>query len=229
MRRETQNILLLLFGGALLKIALTGTYLRYVKPSLLPWLVVAAAVMIALAGIAIARDIRGGLVGGEHGTRSPALLALPVFAIFLVAPPALGADSVARDTVSAPAEPAESHFPELPPGEPLLPVSEFVTRAVWDTTGELDGRTVRLRGFVVHPQPGRTQLARMRISCCAADASPVVVELAAPRAAALPEDTWLEVTGRLRPGSPTPDNDYVPTFEPSELRPIEAPRDPYES
>ena len=229
MRRETQNVLLLLFGGALLKIALNGSYLRYVKPSLLPLLVVASVVLIALAGVAIARDIRGDPVSGEHGTRSPGLLALPVFAIFLIAPPALGADSVARDGIAVPARPAESSFPALPPGEPLLPVSEFVTRAVWDSTGELNGRAVRLRGFVVHPEPGRTQLARMRISCCAADASPVVVELAAPRAARLPEDTWLEVTGRLRPGSPTPQNDHVPTLEPTRLRPIEAPPDPYES
>ena len=43
MRRETQNVLLVLLGGALLKIALTGTYLRYVKPSLFPWLVLAGA------------------------------------------------------------------------------------------------------------------------------------------------------------------------------------------
>lgn len=228
MRRETQNILLLLFGGALLKIALTGTYLRYVKPSLLPWLVAAGVVMVVLAALAIARDVRGDRVAGEHGTRSPWLLALPVFAIFLVAPPALGSDSVARDSITAPAEPAESRFPPLPPGEPLLPVSEFVTRAVWDSTGELNGRTVHLRGFIVHPQPGVTRLARMRISCCAADASPVVVDLEHPRVADLPEDAWLEVTGELRPGSATDENDYVPTFAPTELRPIEAPKDQYE-
>ena len=49
MRRETQNILLVLLGGALLKLALTGTYLRYVKESLQPWLVVTGGVMVVLA------------------------------------------------------------------------------------------------------------------------------------------------------------------------------------
>lgn len=37
MRRETQNILLVLLGGALLKIGITGDYLQYVKPAQLPW------------------------------------------------------------------------------------------------------------------------------------------------------------------------------------------------
>ena len=58
MRRETQNILLVLLGGALLKLALTGTYLRYVKESLQPWLVVTGGVMVVLALVSIARDIR---------------------------------------------------------------------------------------------------------------------------------------------------------------------------
>ncbi|HEY0499884.1 MAG TPA: TIGR03943 family protein, partial [Kutzneria sp.] len=57
MRRETQNILLVLLGGALLKIALNGTYLNYVKPALQPWLIVSGAIMVLLAGVAITTDI----------------------------------------------------------------------------------------------------------------------------------------------------------------------------
>ncbi|MFI0463806.1 TIGR03943 family putative permease subunit [Saccharopolyspora sp. 5N102] len=231
MRRETQNLLLLLLGGALLKIALGGSYLRYVKPALFPWLVVAGAVMIGLSIFAIVRDIRAGGAGRhEHNSRSPWMLLLPVFAIFLIAPPALGSDSVTRDRMAAPAAPRESLFPDLPPEQaPLLGVSEFVTRAIWDGSGALNGRAVRLQGFVVHLTPGTTQLARMRISCCAADAAPVKVELAAPpQAAELPADTWIEVTGRLRPGSATEANDYVPTLDTILIRPIPAPQDIYE-
>ena len=56
MRRETQNILLVLLGGALLKISFTGTYLRYVKPSH-QWLLIAGgAVMILLAAVSIVRE-----------------------------------------------------------------------------------------------------------------------------------------------------------------------------
>jgi uncharacterized repeat protein (TIGR03943 family) len=232
MRRESQNILLVLLGGALLKISLTGDYLRYVKPSLQPWLIVAGLVMIGLAGFAIVRDIRAGQAADqhEHGSRSPWMLLLPVFAIFLIAPPALGSDSVTRDRAAgAPAAPSQARFPPLPPGEaPMLRMSEFLTRVVWDDTGELNHRTVRLQGFVVHPTPETTQLARMRISCCAADATAVKIDLASPRAEGLPADTWIEITGRLRPGTATEANDYVPTVDPITIQQIPAPPDTYE-
>ncbi|MGW1679541.1 TIGR03943 family putative permease subunit [Saccharopolyspora sp. NPDC002376] len=231
MRRETQNLLLLLLGGALLKIALGGSYLRYVKPSLFPWLVASGLVMVGLAAFAIIRDIRvSGAGSHEHNSRSPWMLLFPVFAIFLVAPPALGSDSVTRDRAAAPQAPAESLFPDLPPGpEPLLSASEFVTRVIWDNSGALDHRTVRLQGFVVHPKPDTAQLARMRISCCAADAAPVKIDLAgAPQAVGLPADTWIEVTARLRPGTATEANDYVPTVDVLTLRTIPAPPDTYE-
>ncbi|MBP2474072.1 putative repeat protein (TIGR03943 family) [Crossiella equi] len=123
MRRETQNILLVLLGGALLKIALNGQYLRYVKPSFLPYLIAAAVVMLALALFSIAQDILAtrrrpapATVSADtaapmtaeapaehahdghdhdHGkSRSPWFLLLPVLTIFLVAPPALGASSI---------------------------------------------------------------------------------------------------------------------------------------
>ncbi|KAA5826600.1 TIGR03943 family protein [Saccharopolyspora hirsuta] len=231
MRRETQNLLLLLLGGALLKIALGGSYLRYVKPSLFPWLLLSGLVMVGLAAFAIIRDIRAsGAAHHDHGSRSPWLLLLPVFAIFLVAPPALGSDSVTRDRVAAPQAPKESLFPELPPDRaPLLSTSEFITRVVWDDSGALDGRAIRLQGFVVHPTPETTQLARMRITCCAADAAPVKIDLAgAPGATELPADTWIEVTARLRPGTATEANDYVPTVDVLDLRTIPAPQDTYE-
>ncbi|GAB2687822.1 TIGR03943 family protein [Saccharopolyspora gloriosae] len=258
MRRETQNLLLVLLGGALLKIAFTGTYLRYVKPALFPWLVGAGSVMVLLAAVAIVRDIRVAREqaraedpfapppstghaehehGHEHRTRSPWMLLLPVFAIFLIAPPALGADSIGRggQQAAAPERPGDDAlFDALPPGPaPLLTVSEFITRVVWDGSGSLDRRAIRLRGFVVHPEddPARTQLARMRISCCAADAAPVLIDLAGPAAGALtatPPDTWIEVTGTLRAGTATPANGQVPTFDITAVHGIPAPDDPYE-
>jgi len=57
MRRETQNVLLILLGGALLKIAINGDYLRYVKPSQQPWVIVGGAVMAGLGVVAIIGDL----------------------------------------------------------------------------------------------------------------------------------------------------------------------------
>ncbi|MGQ0719416.1 MAG: TIGR03943 family putative permease subunit [Pseudonocardiales bacterium] len=235
MRRETQNVLLVLVGGALLKIAWNGSYLRYVKPSLLPFLVAAGVVILALGLIAIVADVRAArdhanhVDHPDHAGRSPWLLLLPVLAIFLVAPPALGADTVSR---SAPVAPQRTSvdFPPLPAGPaPALRMSDFVTRAVWDDAGTLNGRQVRLVGFVVHGDRDTTYLGRLVIACCAADATPLKVRLEGRSGlASLPQDGWFEVRGQLVPGSAKSNTRYTPTLTVSDLRPVPAPTEPYE-
>ncbi|WP_158892776.1 TIGR03943 family putative permease subunit [Amycolatopsis anabasis] len=244
MRRETQNILLILLGGALLKIALNGDYLRYVRPAHQPWVIGGGAVMLALGAIAIVRDVLAarraaaadpldhGHDHGAHSARSAWLLMVPVLAVFLIAPPALGSDSVARSQARLPSSSAQAldaqAFPPLPPGDVVpLSVSVFVTRAGWDSTGSLNGRTVSLSGFVVH-SGGSTLLARMVISCCAADARPQTVRLDGPGVAALPADTWIEAVGQVVPGSSTRENGMTPTLTLSNVRRVPAPEDPYE-
>ncbi|RKT53176.1 TIGR03943 family putative permease subunit [Saccharothrix australiensis] len=260
MRRETQNVLLVLLGGALLKLALTGTYLRYVKESLQPWLVATGAVMILLAAVAIVRDLAGqrrnaapaadagaagggadaGAAGGgagsaghheghEHGSRSPWLLLLPVLAVFLISPPALGADTVNRtDRNAAQESRAGNGFAPLPADAVIpLTITEFVTRTAWDDSGSLDGRAVRLTGFVVRKEQN-VYLARLTISCCAADAAPVKVLMVGQDFGALPTDQWVEATGRVVPGSATKETAYVPTFTVEGITPIVPPEDTYE-
>ncbi|MDF2824205.1 MAG: hypothetical protein K0R68_1613, partial [Mycobacterium sp.] len=91
MNRETENMLLLLVGISGVTIVVTGTYTRYVKPALMPWLLVGAVVVIVLAAAAIVADIR---CGGEHPDghehRSPVLwlLLVPVLVLIFVTPPA---------------------------------------------------------------------------------------------------------------------------------------------
>jgi uncharacterized repeat protein (TIGR03943 family) len=238
-RRETQNVLLVLLGGALLKITFNGSYLHYVKPSLLPFLVSAGVVILALGVIAIVRDARatannhddhpGHGDHAEHAGRSPWLLLLPVLAIFLVAPPALGADAVSRSASAAPQRSAVN-FPPLPAGPaPALRMSDFVTRAVWDDAGSLNGRQVRLVGFVVHGDHGVTYLGRLVMACCAADAWPMKVRLEGRSGlASLPQDGWFAVRGQVVPGSARSDSGFAPTFTVSDLHPVPAPAEPYE-
>ena len=78
-RRETANVLLVLLGGVLVRIALDGTAVRYVRPSMLVALTVAGAVLVGLAVVSIVRDLRavsrGPVPAAEHGDsthRSPA-------------------------------------------------------------------------------------------------------------------------------------------------------------
>lgn len=237
MRRETQNILLVLLGGALLKISFTGTYLRYVKPSH-QWLLIAGgAVMILLAAVSIVRELRGRRDLDDHGhahsARSAWLLVLPVLAVFLVGPPPLGSDSVGRAAGNRPEVPStegegSTLFPALPAGDPIaLPLGDFSSRAAWDSGHSLDNRTARLTGFVVQ-EGDDTYVARLAIGCCAADAFPVKVKLLGQELSHLADDSWIEVDAVLRPGSATRDNFYVPSVTVHAVRDIPEPEDPYE-
>lgn len=237
MRRETQNILLVLLGGALLKIGVNGEYLRYVKPAQQPWVIAGGAVILLLGAIAIVRDVLSTrqahvatVAHHHHAARSAWLLVVPVLAVFLVAPPALGSDSVIRTAAGAPRPVAQdaAAFPPLRAGEVVpLTLTEVVTRAGWDSRGSLSGRTVRLSGFVVHGKEG-VLLARMVIRCCAADASPMTVRLTGSDAARYLNDSWLEVTGQVVPGTAVAANGYTPDLTVASLRRVPAPPDPYE-
>lgn len=237
MKRETQNVLLVLLGGALLKIALTGTYLRYVKPGQQVWLIAAGTIMVVLAFVAIARDIMAkkpavpDLHEHTHGgfqSHSTWLLVLPVLAIFL-APPALGEDAVNRAAErTPPLRSTDYSFPALPEGDVVdQRVMDFVERAAWDKKGTLNDRNVRLTGFIVH-NDNATYLARLSIGCCAADAYPVKVKLDGQGMTTLMSDTWVTAVVRYRPGTSTKESRHVPTVTVTDVRAVPEPPDPYE-
>ena len=158
------------------------------------------------------------------------LLVLPVLAIFLVAPPALGADTVSRSARTLVPHQPTIRFPALPAGPaPALPVSDFVTRAVWDDAGSVNGRQVRLVGFIVHAAAGTTYLGRLVMTCCAADVTPVRVRIEGDAGlVSLPQDGWYEVRGQVVPGSTRSGTRFTPTLTVSDLHPVPAPREPYE-
>jgi uncharacterized repeat protein (TIGR03943 family) len=225
-RRDTQHVLLVLLGGALLRIAADDTYLRYVRPPHRWLLLAAGAVIVVLAIVGLVRD-RTGPPAHEHGGHSPWLLLVPVLVIALVTPPALGADSVGRAGARNAAVQDSDVFGPLPPGDPAeLSVAEFVQRAVWDTTGALAGREVQLTGFVVR-RGAATELARLTIACCAADARPNRVRLVGDVNDPEP-DTWLQVQGVLQEGSATEATGHVPALTVTSARTIPPPPDPYE-
>jgi hypothetical protein len=171
--REIQALVMVLLGGAVLRITLDGTFLRYVKPGLGPFLLATGAVILILGLLSawydgllrrtpapVAADEDGHATahahddghddGHDHAHGGPAaawLLLLPVLAIFLVAPPALGAFSADRAVFVG--EPT-SGFEPLPDGDPVdVPVRDYVARAVWDAGLTLQDRRVALTGFVV--------------------------------------------------------------------------------
>ena len=221
MTRETQNILMLLIGLSTGLIAVRGSYLNFVKPSLLPWLLVAAVLLVGLASICLVRDLRGKAgrkdLGGHHHRGALAwLLLIPVALTAFVSVPPMSADG-ATTAMQAPPKRA---FPPLP-ADGVLSIPEVQMRAAADSTDSLDGRLITVTGFT----KGR-DLARVVIVCCAADAQLSSIHLTGA-IGSHPEDTWLKVQGTVIPGSSTPSTNFIPTMEVRSATPIPKPRNTY--
>jgi uncharacterized repeat protein (TIGR03943 family) len=245
MRRDVQAVILILVGGAVLRITIGGTFLNYVKEGMRPWLLISGVILVVLGVLALIDVLRKGRAAddeatphdephehddghghGHGGPRAAWLLLLPVLAIFLIAPPALGAYAAARDTAnSAPAQ--EAKAPPLPPGDPApVTVAGYVGRAVWDDGLTLVDRTVEMTGFVTPDPAGGWWITRMAVACCAADAIASKVKvLDAPD---LPADTWVTITGRWVPGGGTKTDTAIPLVEVLTLEEVPQPRNPYE-
>lgn len=234
MKREAQDTLLVLVGVMVLQLALTDLHLRYVKPQMQPVLLVAGAVLTALAATSILRGVRAGHDGASgaddghaHGRmpRTAWLLALPLLVLTLVTPPALGAYAAARGSTTTVSAPAEDVAPLPGPvdGAVELSLTDFATRAVYlpDT---LEGMPVRLTGFVL-PEPDGWSVARIAMSCCAADGRPVRVR--AVGAAAPPADSWVRLEGRLD-GVDGQGSRRVPVLQVQAVEAVEAPVQQYE-
>ncbi|MGW5467338.1 TIGR03943 family putative permease subunit [Streptomyces chartreusis] len=156
------------------------------------------------------------------------LLVLPLLALILVAPPALGSYSATR-TGTALQEPLA--YPDLPAADPLpLNVVDYAGRAVYDHGRTLHDRRIQLTGFLALDRDGTPYLVRMALNCCAADAQPVKVALTGQVPPVLQPDTWLRVTGTYTPrrtkdpvnGGP------IPFIEVTEAKPVAEPTDPYD-
>jgi len=236
MSRGTQNTFVLLVGLSALVMAIKGTYLHFVKPSLLPWLVAAAVVLIVLAVASIVRDLRDAPDApdaDEHGHRHRPwlvwLLLVPIALTTFVVPPPLGAQGAAPEAVAVTAPPKRA-FPPLPAGRaPAVSIPDVVMRAAADSTNSLDRRLITLAGFTVK-YPEGTDLGRVVIVCCAADAQLARIHLsgaAAAEAAGYPEDTWLQVEGNVVPGTSTASTNFIPTIAVSRVTRIDKPANTY--
>lgn len=239
MNRKAQAIVLFLIGGAVLRAGFTGLYLRYVKAGLRPLLLAAGVVLIAAAVATLWYERPRTADGdphaeegdGGHAHREPRvswLLVLPLFALILVAPPALGSYT-AMHTGTALQRPWG--FPALPAGDPLpLNVADYAGRAVYDHGHSLEHRRIEVTGFVALDGHGAPYLVRMALNCCAADAQPVKIGLAGRIPPVLQPDTWLQVIGtytRKRTKDPV-GGGTIPYLEVSSSMPVPAPHDPYD-
>lgn len=246
MNRQAQAVVLLLLGGAVLRASLTDLHLRYVREGLRPFLVAAGLLLVATAVMTLWYELRphhtptsepapgvGSAAGHDHHSSSMPvgwLLILPVLGLLLVAPPALGSYAASQAGTALP-DRATSDYPPLPDGDPArITVLDYASRALFDRGGPIVNRRVQLAGFVVTGPDGQPLLARMVLSCCAADARPVKIGLIGDPPSGLPDDTWVEVVGRYtdRLGRDPVNDAEVPYLEVQSWRRIPAPRQPYE-
>ncbi|OZC90245.1 TIGR03943 family protein [Rhodococcus sp. 06-418-1B] len=223
MRRETQNVLLLLVGGAMVKISVDGSFLRYVKPNLHPYLLASGIFIVGLALVAIVRDVRRGGPADDdhaHSSRPYWMLLLPAALILFVAPPALDVSSVS-DRVVAAGPVQRTAFPPLPDGEaPEVPLLDVVQRAARDSTGSLDDREITVTGIRVENPDGSVDLARILIICCAADARSIRIHLDRDV-----EGEWLRVRGTV--GESSPETGNIPTMAVTGVEQIDEPENTY--
>ncbi|MER6411515.1 TIGR03943 family putative permease subunit [Streptomyces humidus] len=212
MKRFAQVGLLVLAGLGLLHTSLfTDEYLRFVKEGMRPLLIASGVLLVGL-GAAEAWPVRRGDDGdggqgdqdGGHGhdhSRVPRvawLLFLPVLSLLFYAPPALGSYTASREPAKVVAV-QEDDFDPLPAASPLpITLTEFTQRVQQDRSRAIEGRTVRMTGFVTSADGDGWYLTRIVISCCAADSTTLKVRVygtAAPKA-----DTWVTVDGTWHPG-----------------------------
>jgi len=248
MNREAQGVVLLLVGGAILRASVTDMYLRYVRAGLRPLLILAGIVLIITALATFWYEFKSRKAarpepehargdghehgrGHGHGHREPRvswLLLLPLFALVLVAPPALG--SYAADRTGTALQPPPG-FPTLSSGDPLaLSMLDYATRAVYDHGHSLGDRHVTITGFVTHAPDGTPVLTRMVLNCCAADALPVKVGLVGKVPDGLRADTWLTVTGTYtaKEVKDVYNGGMIPYIDVNQAVHVPTPRDPYD-
>jgi uncharacterized repeat protein (TIGR03943 family) len=221
----------LLVGTVLLRLTFTGTYQRYVRVGMGPWLALAGVTVIVLGLVTLLYAIRRVRLIDAHdhhrnGGEVPVgwLLLAPIAALLLVAPPTLGSYGVDRG-VTVDIRSGAAVFDPLArrPSPVSMTLLEFGQRAFDHDGASFNRAAVQLTGFVAGAEAGGFRLARYQIACCAADAAPVVVRVVGTLGDPPPRDQWLTVTGMFHPGGRE-----LPELAATSVVEIRAPDDPYE-
>ena len=221
----------MLVGTVLLRLTFTGTYRRYVRVGMGPWLAVAGVIVVVLGAVALFYALRRARNADQHdahghgdGVAVGWLLLAPIAVLLLVAPPTLGSYWVNRGA-AVDVSSGGAVFDPLPRGSNAVPMTllEYGQRAFDRHGSSLTGSTVQLTGFISKVDPGGFQLARYQIACCAADAVPAVVIVHGVAGKPPRRDSWVQVTGSYLRGSGD-----LPRLAATSVQQIPVPNEPYE-
>jgi uncharacterized repeat protein (TIGR03943 family) len=217
----------MLVGAVVLRLTVTDTYRRYVKGGMGVWLTIAGVAIVLLGLVTLVRAVRRSRPAHDHDHNVGVgwLLLAPIAALLLVAPPTLGSYGVGRAAANVNIKAGAGVFKPMQRGvEPLqMTLLEFGQRAYDHHGTSFNGAPVKLVGFVAGDVDGGFELARYTISCCAADAAPIVVRVLGTSGDPAARDQWVTVTGTFRPGGGD-----IPDLIATSVAQIPAPEDPYE-
>lgn len=222
----------MLVGAVVLRLTFTDTYRRYVQPAMGKWLLVAGIALILLGLVTLVNALRNVEPEEAHGhdhehSHSVGvgwLLLAPIAALLLVAPPTLGAYGVNR-AGAIHVKPGKAFFKPLQRKDAPVQMTllEYIERSLEHNGASFHGVPVKLTGFVAGSEAGSFRLARYQIACCAADATPIVMEVVGTSGTPPSNDQWVTVTGTFRPGG-----GELPRLAATSIVEIPAPQDPYE-
>ncbi len=179
----------------------------HVHSSRAPWLIMAPILVLLLAPPALGADA----VSRASGSQAIAGVQ-PVSAQVVTGD---GGYAPNDGSGSAPTGGASGGllFPALPDAQdPPLALKATVLRALYDSAGSVTKRAVTVIGFITPPGAGFSDgysIARISISCCAADANALQLHVAGT--APYPANTWVQAVLTAIPGSGTQANNYVPS------------------
>ncbi|HJR44510.1 MAG TPA: TIGR03943 family protein [Actinomycetota bacterium] len=223
-RRALRGLVLAVWAAFFGWLWLSGEMTRYLGPRTY-WVVVFGSITLGLASAGHVWGLRERSLAPTRSDLGGALLLLlPLVAVIVVPDARLGAQAASRKASSGgfaaaalipvPEAGGEISFREIDYA------SESKEYAV--SAGVDDGLSVELTGFVTHPSggPETFSLTRFYVSCCAADAIPFSVPVAA-EGGDLPDDTWATVAGTLRRSA----SGFV--LDASRIEPSPPPDDPY--
>jgi uncharacterized repeat protein (TIGR03943 family) len=234
-KRNVAGLVIVFVGAAVVQLAVSNTYLRYVKPGMRWMLLAAGVILIVLAVADVLADTRKDNEHsddghGHHGLpRAAWLLLIPIFALLVVDPPALGAAAAQRQSpvASKPIQPkSNSWLADNPQGGPVnLAVRDYAVWAVWEKES-MKGRAFTLTGFATPTKDGKWYVTRMGLTCCVADATAFMVEARGDQVAP-PKNQWVTVTGEWAEPGKRVDGDVAALMVDS-IKSVTAPANPYE-
>lgn len=251
-----QSLLLMLIGGILIVLYTSGRYLWYIKASSGLILLAGGIVLTATGtlGVAVtarnrAQQLRAARdypstatdpVDVEHGGRSAIgwILLAPVL-VLVITPPALGADSVARtSTVATVAQQPTPASEDADTGAVSVDGSHmtmigFIRHNIYDPDESVRDDKVTITGFIApagRDFPDGYFIARLLITCCAADAQSVRIFV--PGSAPYPPNTWVDAVVTAEPGTAATraknGDGYTPTATVHAITRTDQPAHPYE-